>query len=230
VAQFVKAAEEDRLVASQDVTLDRKAQQRQKILDAARQVFFRDGFIAANLDEVAAIAGVAKGTLYRYFANKADLYVALLADNGDKFVAKLRDAASGTGSASDRIRAVGKFYYGHWAQNRDYFQIFWALDNQGMIGVLPPALVGQVTALWESCLRILAGVIDDGVKQREFAPCDSWEVANLLWTFGNGLIQTEHVMPRKELRHKPLDVMFDDGLELILRGLSRAQSPASAST
>lgn len=208
-------------MAAQDISVDRKAQQRQKILDAARQVFFRDGFVAANLDEVAAIAGVAKGTLYRYFANKADLYVALLADNGDKFVAKMRDAAGQPGGASDRIRAVGKFYYGHWAQNRDYFQIFWALDNQGLIGVLPPALVGQVTALWESCLRILADVIEDGVESREFAACDPWEVANLLWTVANGLIQTEHVMPRRELRHKPLDVVFDDGLELFLRGLAR---------
>jgi AcrR family transcriptional regulator len=213
-------------VAAQDVSVDRKAQQRQKILDAARQVFFRDGFVAANLDEVAAIAGVAKGTLYRYFANKADLYVALLSDNGDKFVAKMRCAASTTGSASDRIRSLGKFYYGHWAQNRDYFQIFWALDNQGLIGVLPPALIGQVTALWESCLRILADVIEDGVKSREFAPCDAWEVANLLWTVSNGLIQTEHVMPRRELRHKPLDVMFDDGMELFLRGLARTAARA----
>jgi len=201
---------------------ERKAQQRAKILDAARQVFFRDGFVAANLDEVASIAGVAKGTLYRYFANKADLYVALLADNGDKFVAKMRGVAGTKGSASDKIRALGKFYYGHWADNRDYFQIFWALDNQGLIGVLPPSLVGQVKDLWEACLRILADVIDGGVTSGEFGPCDSWEVANLLWTVSNGLIQTEHVMTRKELRHKPLDVMFDDGLELFLRGLARA--------
>jgi AcrR family transcriptional regulator len=202
---------------------ERKAQQRAKILDAARQVFFRDGFVAANLDEVASIAGVAKGTLYRYFANKADLYVALLADNGDKFVAKMRDAAATKGGASEKIRALGKFYYGHWADNRDYFQIFWALDNQGLIGVLPPALIGQVKDLWGSCLRILADVIEGGVKSGEFAPCDPWEVANLLWTVSNGLIQTEHVMTRKELRHKPLDVMFDDGLELFLRGLARAR-------
>jgi hypothetical protein len=51
-------------------------------------------------------------------------------------------------------------------------------------------------------------------------------MANLLWTVSNGLIQTEHVMPRKELRHKPLDVMFDDSLELFLRGL--ASAPARA--
>ncbi len=202
--------------------MDHKAQQRQKILDAARQVFFRDGFVAANLDEVAAIAGVAKGTLYRYFANKADLYVALLADNGDVFVAKMREVAENPGNATDRIRGLGKFYFHHWTKNRDYFQIFWALDNQGLIGVLPPALVGQVTALWESSLRILSDVIEDGVRSREFAPCDAWEVANLLWTVSNGLIQTEHVVPRKELRHKPLEIMFEDSLELFLRGLAKA--------
>jgi AcrR family transcriptional regulator len=214
------------LVSNSEVGVDRKAQQRQRILDAARQVFFRDGFVAANLDEVAALAGVAKGTLYRYFANKADLYVALLADNGDKFVAKMRDAAATQGSASDRIRALAKFYYGHWAQNRDYFQIFWALDNQGLIGVLPPALVGQVTALWETGLRICADVIESGVRSGDFEPCDPWEVANLLWTVANGLIQTEHVMPRKELRHKPLDVMFDDSVELFLRGIARVPAKA----
>jgi AcrR family transcriptional regulator len=42
---------------------ERKAQSRRRILDSAREVFFRDGFMAANLDEVAEKAGVAKGTL-----------------------------------------------------------------------------------------------------------------------------------------------------------------------
>ena len=42
---------------------ERPAGSRDRILDAARQVFFRDGFMAANLDEVARGAGVAKCTL-----------------------------------------------------------------------------------------------------------------------------------------------------------------------
>ncbi len=203
---------------------DRKAHQRHRIIEAARQVFFRDGFMAANLDEVAALAGVAKGTLYRYFANKADLYVALLLENGQVFEQRMREAAATPGSAADKIRALGRFYFGHWAKNRDYFQIFWALDNQGLIGVLPPDLVTQVKTLWEHCLHILSDVIEGGSKSGEFAPCDAWEVANLLWTVSNGLIQTEHVGPRKELRAKPLDQMLDDSLEIFLRGMARAPS------
>ena len=60
----------------------KKAESRRRILESAREIFFRDGFMSANLDEVAEKAGVAKGTLYRYFESKADLYVAVLADHG----------------------------------------------------------------------------------------------------------------------------------------------------
>ena len=36
----------------------KKAESRRRILDAARDVFFRDGFMSANLDEMAEKAGV----------------------------------------------------------------------------------------------------------------------------------------------------------------------------
>ena len=184
-------------------------------------MFFRDGFVNANLDEVAALAEVAKGTLYRHFDSKADLYVAVLSHNGQVFEQRMREAADGGSAAADQIRQVGRFYYDHWMRNREYFQIFWALDNQELIGELPPGVVDEVTKLWESCLRILADVIDAGVDAGDFTPCDPWEVANILWTVANGLIQTEHVAPRRELRRRDLNRVFDDMIELFLRGIAR---------
>ncbi len=183
-------------------------------------MFFRDGFSKANLDEVAQIAGVAKGTLYRYFENKADLYVALLAKNGQVFEQRMRDAASAPGSASQQIRELGRFYFGHWTRNQDYFQIFWALENQNLIGELPAPVVADVTKLWENCLQVLADLLKRGVDSGEFAKCDAWEVANILWTVANGLIQTENVAPRRKLRAKPLDQVWDDMVELFLRGIA----------
>ncbi len=185
-------------------------------------MFFRDGFVNANLDEVAAIAEVAKGTLYRHFDSKADLYVAVLSHNGEVFEQRMREAADRASAAADQIRQVGRFYFEHWMRNREYFQIFWALDNQELIGELPSGVVDEVTKLWENCLRILADVIDAGAKAGDFAPCDAWEVANILWTVANGLIQTEHVAPRRQLRRRELDRVFDDMVELFLRGIARA--------
>ena len=129
----------------------RRAQQRRRILDSARGIFFRDGFVDANLDEVAHAAGVAKGTLYRYFDSKAELYVAVLADNGEIFVDKLRDSIASSAGADppDVIRRVARFYYDHWMSNRDYFQIFWAIENQPVIGELPEGVIEEVAKLWE---------------------------------------------------------------------------------
>lgn len=53
-------------------------QRRQQILSAALTVFSQHGFEAARLDEVAQLAGVAKGTLYLYFPDKHSMLEALV--------------------------------------------------------------------------------------------------------------------------------------------------------
>jgi AcrR family transcriptional regulator len=51
---------------------------REAILDAAANVFARKSFYEATLDEIAAEAELAKGTLYNYFRDKEDLFQSLI--------------------------------------------------------------------------------------------------------------------------------------------------------
>ena len=50
----------------------------QELLDAALALFVERGFAATRLEEVAARAGVAKATLYRYYENKLELFKAVV--------------------------------------------------------------------------------------------------------------------------------------------------------
>jgi AcrR family transcriptional regulator len=59
------------------------AERRALILDAAGRLFGAHGYDAARLEEIATAAGVTKPILYRHFASKQDLYLALLARHGD---------------------------------------------------------------------------------------------------------------------------------------------------
>jgi len=208
---------------------EKKARHRQAILEAARDVFFRDGFMAANLDEVAQLAGVAKGTLYRYFDSKAELYVAVLAESGEAFEQRFRETLDPRLAADEQLRKTARFYFEHYTRNRQYFQIFWAVENQPVIGELPPAVLDEVTRLWEQCLRVPAEIIERGIREGVFRSCDPWEVANILWVLANGLIETEAVSARRELRGRPLPDVFDDALELFMRGLLRDPGHASES-
>ena len=56
-----------------------KARRRLHILRVATELFSRQGYRKTSMDEVAAGAGVAKGTLYTYFANKNELLVSAIA-------------------------------------------------------------------------------------------------------------------------------------------------------
>lgn len=56
----------------------RKEDRPQEIVAAALDVFTERGFAAARLEEIAARAGVSKGTLYLYFPNKEELFKAVV--------------------------------------------------------------------------------------------------------------------------------------------------------
>lgn len=56
----------------------RKEARPTEIIEAATEIFIQSGYAAANLDEVARRAGIAKGTLYRYFDDKETLFRAVV--------------------------------------------------------------------------------------------------------------------------------------------------------
>ncbi len=68
-----------------------KASKREAILSAAGRQFDRRPYDQVLLEEIAAEAQVAKGTLYLYFASKADLYLALIVESLEPLIHRLRE-------------------------------------------------------------------------------------------------------------------------------------------
>lgn len=69
----------------------RKAEQRRAaLIEAARKLFVEKGYEAATMDEIAAAASFAKGTLYHYFSNKSELIGALKEDFENQVMERIR--------------------------------------------------------------------------------------------------------------------------------------------
>jgi AcrR family transcriptional regulator len=60
------------------IVADEDSSKRRQILDGARKVFLDLGFDGASMGEIARAAGVSKGTLYVYFADKSRLFEAIV--------------------------------------------------------------------------------------------------------------------------------------------------------
>jgi AcrR family transcriptional regulator len=74
---------------------ERGRRMRARLLEAAREVFERDGFLDARVTDISAAAGVAHGSFYTYFGSKTEIFRALVAATMDELYASL---GTGTGA------------------------------------------------------------------------------------------------------------------------------------
>jgi AcrR family transcriptional regulator len=123
-----------------------KAQRREDILQAAREVFFERGIHHATVDEVAEQAQVSKGTVYLYFDTKETILAHLLLEGLEELVAMLEDAyAAGRDIAPvERLRRLAMGYFSFFQANPHYYRLIMAFDRGHFQESVPPALYAQV--------------------------------------------------------------------------------------
>lgn len=92
--------------------LDRAAEKRRRILDAARLLFVRDGLRGTTMEALARAAGVAKPTLYGYFSDKDAVFSALLDDLSEALTAAFEAGMNSPGTVAQRIGAALAGKYG----------------------------------------------------------------------------------------------------------------------
>ena len=84
----------------------RLADKRARILTAARDLVADGGWPAAQVDHVAAKAGVATGSVYRHWSSKAELCAEIVATVSAREVAIVKAVASADGSPVERLEAA----------------------------------------------------------------------------------------------------------------------------
>ena len=143
----------------------RAVQRRQALLDAARRVVSDGGFKELQMLAVAAAAGTAVGTIYRYFPTKADLCAALV----DAVSSRELDVISSICASDAGPRSALRDAVATFARR--------ALRNRrlayAMIAEPVDAPVDDVRLLWRARIGgVLAGVIAGGVADGRFRAVD----------------------------------------------------------
>ena len=96
---------------------------KEKILEAAREVFFKKSFYEATMDDIAQLSGIKKPTIYYYFPSKIDLASQLLEVNVKKIFGKINEIISTTSNIKQRIKMIVNFYINLLEENSKTFII-----------------------------------------------------------------------------------------------------------
>src|SRR3954463_12362033 len=115
---------------------ERKAQNRAKLLEAARKVFAEKGYGAATARDIVRETDLATGTFYNYFEDKQAVFIALLDEMGEKGRAIVRAQRQDSGaSLEERIYNAYRAYFEWAVEENDMFDVFRL--NAGVIALLP---------------------------------------------------------------------------------------------
>lgn len=138
----------------------------QAILEAALDVFLEKGFAEARLEDVAARAGVAKGTIYLYVRSKQALFEALVHSGiGGPIEAVERNVLDFDGSAEDQLRALFLFLRKEVLGTRRMEIVRLLLMEAGRFPELAEIYHREVVSRG---LRMLRGIAERGVARGEF--------------------------------------------------------------
>lgn len=102
----------------------------QRLLEAARVVFERDGFHNARLSDISVEAKVGSGTLYNYFRSKHDLLHALMKDIAADLTAIATDHVSAQHDPVHRIEEVNRTYIEAFRRNARVLQAVYQVRDE----------------------------------------------------------------------------------------------------
>ena len=198
-----------------------KAEKQQEILRAAKEVFFQKGVHRATMDDVAARAEVAKGTLYLYFQSKEDVLAHLLLEGLSILLDRLEAAYAPQDQlpAEERIRRLAMAYLDFSRTYPDHFRLLMAFDRGRFQERVPAELYQEVFEGSMQGLELVARAMREGVEAGSFEVNDPWRAAGVLWAALHGVLVLMAHPFRRQMLSVELEPMFEATLDLLLRAI-----------
>jgi AcrR family transcriptional regulator len=196
----------------------RKDERPGEILHAALDVFAARGFAAAKLDEVAARAGVSKGTLYLYFESKEELFRSVVRGLLLPTVATAeRRIAEHKGPASELLKGL-IFTFGR-------------VITESKLSAIPKLIVAEATNFPDLAkfyyeevisrgMRAVSGLLQRGVDAGEFRPIAIEKFLPLMMGPLLLLIVWKHGFEKAGVPALPIEAVLEEHANSLLRALA----------
>ncbi|MBX2796667.1 MAG: TetR family transcriptional regulator [Myxococcales bacterium] len=183
------------------------------IIDAAVKVFAEKGFLLAPVSDIARTAGVADGTIYRYFKNKEDLLLSIFEQKMDELLVGLGDMLSQAHDPVEKVRRFARFHFQQVRDHRDaaeVLQVELRLSTKFLKDYRP-------IKLW-AYLGVFGQIVREGQAQGLFR--DDLDPFISMWAFFGAMdeLSMQWVLSRKQDRF-PLELAADQVAEIFIRGM-----------
>lgn len=179
---------------------------RERILRSAVELFAEMEFELVLIDEVAARAGVGKGSVYRQFKSKEALYAAAVINGFSELQREIRAALARCTSTRDQIATIVRHSVRFFWSRRQFFALL--RDPRA----LPPSQERQYRRQRNDLSQLISAVLDDGVRRGAMRPgIDTRMAAESLLGMVRGINRYGRELTTPERAAETVTSIFFDG-------------------
>jgi AcrR family transcriptional regulator len=151
-------------------------QRRRQILEAAVAVFAERGFAGTGTADIAAAAGIGEPTIYRYFANKQDLYLAALRLSGQEVMENWRRIAAANDDPLNALLVLGQWYHQTLQRRPEILKLRFRSMSEG-----DPEVAAHAKATYVELMRFIEGLFNQARDRGRLSP--DTDTTTMMWIF-----------------------------------------------
>lgn len=202
--------------------VDRRAQYReglrQEILDAARELFARDGYEATSIRKIAEKIGASSGILYHYFEDKPAIVAHLVAESFARLGQRMEAIAQDQAPPLDRVRRAGRAYIQFGLEHpHHYAMLFMKGEEFHQEPRIMDVFQNDGCRCFARLQEMTAECLAAGQLREELT--DPAEVAQCLWASIHGLVSI-HISARG-FPFVEQSRLIDRELDILIEGIRR---------
>lgn len=195
---------------------------RSQIIQAAMAVFAREGFHRARVEDIAAEAGVGKGTVYQYFSSKEELFREMFKASLGLYSDTLKGELARGKGAGEKLARVAEVSLDLMARGREVAKVM--LENPGSIS---EDLKRWLFGTRQELIALVRGVMEEGIAAGEFRRVNP-ELAARVFLGANHVVAAGLLFGEREaLPAGEMSAIATALMDLFLHGVStRSDGPA----
>jgi len=140
---------------------------RQKIIDAASELYAKKGFKATSIEEIAEKAGVTIPVTYQYIKNKSEIMRLIMEDMLNLFKENLISQLKGIEDPEKKLSIAISLYFRMLDQQQDKVLLMYQKSSS-----LDKASKSKIMEMEVELSRIFGDIIEDGIKKGIFRNID----------------------------------------------------------
>ena len=165
-------------------------ERRRQILDAAVNVFARLGFSAAGTADIAAAAGIGEPTIYRYFANKREVYVAAVRGASDEILEHWTQISADAPDALAALQQIGIWYFQRLQQHPELL----LLRSRSISDPQDGDITEVVRGAYLEIVRFVEALFQRAQDEGQIAPGEDVKTATWLYMAVGSLLDQVQIL------------------------------------